>query len=351
MVNMSQENWSYAKAGVNIDAGNEAVRRIKPLVQGTMRPEVLSGIGGFAGLFALGKYRQPVLVSGCDGVGTKLKVAFALDKHDTIGIDCVAMCVNDILVQGAEPLFFLDYLAVGHLVPEKVEQVVRGVAAGCRQAGCALLGGETAEMPGFYPPGEYDLAGFAVGVVEKDAIIDGSTIGPGDVVIGLGSNGLHSNGFSLVRRVLMDDSGLDLGRSVGALENTLGEELLKPTRIYVPSILNLLKQVPIKGMAHITGGGLVENVIRVLPKGTKAAIKADSWPVPPIFDVVRRQGQVAEAEMVRTFNLGIGFVVIVAAKDAVKATEILTGTGEQVYTIGTVIAGEPAVEIEGSIFP
>jgi phosphoribosylformylglycinamidine cyclo-ligase len=349
---MGKKSWSYAEAGVNIDAGNEAVRRIKPLVQGTMRPEVLSGIGGFAGLFALpgGKYRQPVLVSGCDGVGTKLKVAFALDKHDTIGIDCVAMCVNDILVQGAEPLFFLDYLAVGHLVPEKVEQIVRGVAEGCRQAGCTLLGGETAEMPGFYPPGEYDLAGFAVGVVEKEDIIDGSTIVPGDVLLGLGSNGLHSNGFSLVRRVLMDNGRLDLGRPVGALQNSLGEELIEPTRIYVPSILDLLKHVFVKGMAHITGGGLVENVVRVLPRGTKAVIKAGSWPVPAIFDLVRQEGQVAETEMVRTFNLGIGFVVVVAADDATRARKILTDAGEQVYTIGSVQAGEPAVEIEGSIF-
>ena len=349
---MPTESWSYAKAGVDINAGNEAVRRIKPLVQGTMRPEVLSGIGGFAGLFALaeGKYRRPVLVSGCDGVGTKLKVAFAVDKHDTVGIDCVAMCVNDILVLGAEPLFFLDYLAVGRLMPEQVEQVVRGVAEGCRQAGCALLGGETAEMPGVYPAGEYDLAGFAVGVVEKDSIIDGRTVVPGDVILGLGSNGLHSNGFSLVRKVLLEESQLNLACSVDDFRHSLGEELLEPTRIYVPSILGLLPQVSVKGMAHITGGGLVENVVRVLPAGTKAVIKAGSWPVPPIFNLIREQGQVAEAEMVRTFNLGVGFVVIVAAADAARATEILAGTGEKVYTVGRVTAGDPAVEIEGSIF-
>ncbi|MGI6128908.1 MAG: phosphoribosylformylglycinamidine cyclo-ligase [bacterium] len=348
----SNESWNYAKAGVDIDAGNEAVQRIKPLVQGTMRPEVLSGIGGFAGLFALpgDKYRQPVLVSGCDGVGTKLKVAFALDKHDTVGIDCVAMCANDILVQGAEPLFFLDYLAVGNLVPEQVEQVVRGVAEGCRQAGCALLGGETAEMPGFYPSGEYDLAGFVVGAVEKDAIVDGSTIFPGDVVIGLGSSGLHSNGFSLVRRVLIDESGLDLNCPAGALKNTLGEELLTPTRIYVPSIINLLKHVTVKGMAHITGGGLTENVARVLPAGTKAVIEAGSWPVLSIFDLVQERGRVAEAEMIRTFNLGIGFVVIVSEEDVDRATELLTITGERVYTIGQIVAGNSTVEIEGSVF-
>ncbi len=349
---MSEQSWSYAKAGVDIDAGNEAVRRIKPLVQTTMRPEVLSGIGGFAGLFALPweKYRRPVLVSGCDGVGTKLKVAFALDKHDTIGIDSVAMCVNEILVQGAEPLFFLDYLAVGRLVPEQVKQVVEGVAEGCRQAGCALLGGETAEMPGFYPPGEYDLAGFAVGIVEQDAIIDGSAVAPGDVLIGLGSNGLHSNGFSLVRRIVLDDVHPNLSRPVGTQNNTLGEELLKPTRIYVRPILNLMKHISVKGMAHITGGGLVENVARVLPAGTKAVLQARSWPVPPIFELVRQEGRVAEAEMLRTFNLGIGYVLIVAAEDVAKAKELLTAAGEQAYIIGQVKAGQPAVEIEGSIF-
>lgn len=348
---MSKESWSYARAGVDIDAGNEAVQRIKPLVQGTMRPEVLSGIGGFAGLFALPKtkYSEPVLVSGCDGVGTKLKIAFALDKHDTIGIDCVAMCVNDILVQGAEPLFFLDYLAVGHLVPATVEQVVSGVAAGCRQAGCTLLGGETAEMPGFYPPGEYDLAGFAVGAVDRNAIIDGSTITPGDVILGLASSGLHSNGFSLVRRVLLDDAQ-NLGRPVADLGSTLGEALLTPTRIYVRSILSLMNRVTIKGMAHITGGGLVENVVRVLPPGSQAVLTGGSWPVLPVFELVRQEGNVTEAEMLRTFNLGIGFVVIVAEKDVARAKELLVAAGEQVYTVGRVIAGEPAVTVEGSLF-
>ena len=348
----NKDSWSYARAGVDIDAGNEAVKRIKPLVQKTMRPEVLSGIGGFAGLFALqnDRYSKPVLVSGCDGVGTKLKIAFALNQHSTIGIDSVAMCVNDILVCGAEPLFFLDYLAVGSLQPTQVEEVVRGVAEGCRQAGCALLGGETAEMPGFYLPGEYDLAGFAVGVVDKGAIIDGSSICSGDVILGLPSSGLHSNGFSLVRRVLIDEAQLDLSLSHGLPEGTLAQELLKPTRIYVSFILDLLNACEVKGMAHITGGGLPENIARVLPSGTKAVISAGSWPVPPIFDLVRRYGNVAEQEMLRTFNLGIGFVVIISKENVARVKKHLKALGEQVYDIGQITVGDPEVVIKGSVF-
>jgi len=345
--------WSYERAGVDIDAGNEAVERIKPHVASTVRSGVVGGIGGFAGLFQLDlkRFREPVLVSGCDGVGTKLKVAFALGKHDTVGIDAVAMCVNDILVQGAEPLFFLDYLAVGKLVPEQVEQVVAGVAAGCRAAGCALLGGETAEMPGFYPPGEYDLAGFAVGAVERSRLVDGSGIRPGDVVLGLASSGLHSNGFSLARRVLLEEAGLNLWDSLPELGCTLGEEMLRPTRIYVRPVLDLLPEVRVKGMAHITGGGLLENIPRVLPPGTRVRLVAGAWPVPPIFSLIQEKGNVAEAEMLRTFNLGIGYVLIVGPEDEERTLELLAALGEKAWPIGTVVAGEPGVEVEGRIFP
>lgn len=349
---MPEGGWSYARAGVDIDAGNEAVERIKRHVATTVCPGVVGGIGGFAGLFQLDlkRFSEPVLVSGCDGVGTKLKVAFALGRHDTIGIDAVAMCVNDILVQGAEPLFFLDYLAVGKLMPEQVEQVVAGVAAGCRTAGCALLGGETAEMPGFYPPGEYDLAGFAVGAVERSRLVDGSGIRPGDVVLGLASSGLHSNGFSLARRVLLEEAGLSLGEYLPELGCTLGEEMLRPTRIYVRPVLDLLQKVKVKGMAHITGGGLLENIPRVLPPGTRVRLKAGAWPVPPIFSLIKVKGNVAEAEMLRTFNLGIGYVLIVAPENEERALELLAALGEKAWTIGTVVAGEPGVEVEGRIF-
>ena len=349
---MAKQSWSYAKAGVDIDAGNEAVERIKSLVQTTIRPEVLSEPGGFAGLFSVPahQYLRPVLVAGCDGVGTKLKIAFAMEKHDTIGIDCVAMCVNDILVQGAEPLFFLDYLAVGELVPEQVEQVVHGVVQGCRQAGCALLGGETAEMPGFYPAGEYDLAGFAVGVVEKDNIIAGTAVAAGDVILGLSSSGLHSNGFSLVRKILLEQGRLDLTAPARGIGRPLGEELLEPTRIYVPSILTLLPQVPVKGMAHITGGGIVENIARILPAGTEAVIKAGTWTVPPIFQLIQQQGNVSDVEMLRTFNLGLGFVIIIAAAHTDQAQAVLTAAGEEVQVVGRIITGEPKAVVEGSIF-
>jgi phosphoribosylformylglycinamidine cyclo-ligase len=313
-----KKGLTYADAGVDIDAGNKAVHLIKDTVRSTFRPEVLTGIGGFGGLFALNKdkYREPVLVSGTDGVGTKLRVAMLTGKHDTVGIDAVAMCVNDILVQGAEPLFFLDYLAVGRLVPERVAAIVSGVAEGCRQAGCALIGGETAEMPGFYGPEEYDIAGFAVGIVERDKIIDGGSIIPGDVLIGLPSSGLHSNGYSLARKVLLELAGFGADTYIEELGQTVGEAMLQPTRIYVRAVLPLLERFEIKGLAHITGGGLTENVPRILPAGTRAEIRLGSWPVPAVFDLIKARGAVADSEMLRTFNMGIGMVIIVSADQA-----------------------------------
>ncbi|AVX19361.1 phosphoribosylformylglycinamidine cyclo-ligase [Carboxydocella sporoproducens DSM 16521] len=332
---------TYKEAGVDIDAGNRAVELIKEKVRKTMRPEVLTDIGGFGGLFALdiSKYRQPVLVSGTDGVGTKLRVAMLMDKHDTIGIDCVAMCVNDILVQGAEPLFFLDYLAVGKLDPEQVAAIVGGIAEGCREAGCALIGGETAEMPGFYPPGEYDVAGFAVGVVDKEKILDGSRVREGMTVLGLASHGLHSNGYSLARKVLLERAGLNLDLYLPELGCTVGEELLKPTRIYVRSLLPLVQEGRIAALAHITGGGLLENIPRVLPPGLGVELTAGSWPIPPIFDLIEKLGHIAKEEMARTFNLGIGMVAIVAAEEAPAIADRLKAAGEKVYTIGRVVAG------------
>ncbi|OGW86304.1 MAG: phosphoribosylformylglycinamidine cyclo-ligase, partial [Nitrospirae bacterium RIFCSPLOWO2_12_FULL_63_8] len=309
---------TYRQAGVDIDAGNEFVRRIKPFVRSTFRPEVLTDLGGFGGLFKLqaDRYKEPVLVSGTDGVGTKLKIAFLMDKHDTVGIDLVAMCVNDIIVSGAEPLFFLDYFATGKLAVSKGEAVVRGIAEGCKQAGCALIGGETAEMPSFYPEGEYDLAGFAVGVVDKPKIIDGATIKPGDVLVGLSSTGLHSNGYSLARRALFEDGGLDVRSKLTDLDRPLGEVLLTPTRIYAKQVLALAAVFPIKGIAHITGGGLTENLPRVFPKDCRAHIRRGSWPVPPIFSLIKKIGRVDESEMYRVFNMGIGLVLIVPAKVA-----------------------------------
>ncbi len=344
---MSQDGWTYARAGVDIGAGNRAVELMKETVRRTWRPEVLGDLGGFGGLFALdtSRYRQPVLVAGTDGVGTKLKVAMLLDRHDTIGIDAVAMCVNDILVQGAEPLFFLDYLAVGRLVPEQVATIVHGIAEGCRQAGCALIGGETAEMPGFYQPGEYDVAGFAVGVVDRDRVITGAGIQVGDRVLGLASSGLHSNGYSLARKVLLEEAAYRPDQTVGGLGRTVGEELLTPTRIYVRSILPLLSKYEIRGLAHITGGGLLENIPRVLPPGTAVRLQAGSWPVLPVFRLIQQQGRVADAEMYRTFNMGIGMVVIVPALQAEALQAELTMAGEQVYAIGEVVAGNGIVEI------
>ncbi len=331
--------YTYKDAGVDIQAGNEAVERIKPAVASTRRSGVMGGLGGFGGLFSLDlkKYPDPVLVSGTDGVGTKLRLAFDLDKHDTIGQDAVAMCVNDILVQGAEPLFFLDYLAVGKLTPSKVASIVEGVAEGCRQAGCALLGGETAEMPGFYDEEEYDIAGFAVGAVNRDKIIDGSGIREGDILLGLESSGLHSNGFSLVRKVFEANS---LNKEVPELGKSLGEALLIPTRIYVKSILDLLAKVPIQGMVHVTGGGLTENIPRVLPQGLGVEIDSTSWKIPEIFKLIQQNGQVEEAEMFKTFNMGIGFILIVHPGDEERTREILLSQQENHIRIGRVIGGQ-----------
>lgn len=320
---------AYKQAGVDIDAGNETVERIRAHVKRTYRPEVLGDIGGFGGAFALGKYENPVLVSATDGVGTKLKLAFATDLHDSIGIDCVAMCVNDLVVQGAEPLFFLDYLATGKLQPAQAEAVVKGIADGCVEAGCSLIGGETAEMPGMYAKGEYDIAGFCVGVVERDQLIDGSAIQSGDVLIGLASNGLHSNGFSLARHVLFADE-VDL---------ELAKELLTPTRIYVKTLLTLMKEFTIKGAAHITGGGLVENVPRMLPEGLTAEVDPAAWNVPKIFDRIQQLGHVSDEDMFRTFNMGIGMVICVPKEQAVKVMARAAELGEKVHQIGEIVSG------------
>jgi len=319
-----------------MDAGDQLVENIKHFASRTLRDGVLAGVGGFGALFEVPKsYREPVLVSGTDGVGTKLKLAFLLNRHDTIGIDLVAMSVNDILVQGAEPLFFLDYFACGKLAVDTATQVVKGIAAGCEQAGCALIGGETAEMPGMYAAGEYDLAGFAVGVVEKSGIIDGTGIVAGDVVLGLASSGAHSNGYSLIRKIV-DISGADLSSDFDG--RTLGEALLAPTRIYVRPVLAAMRTVRIKGLAHITGGGLVENVPRVLPSNVKAVLAKSAWPRPQLFGWLQRSGNVAEAEMHRVFNCGIGMVVIVAAEDAGRAQQALEREGESVFCIGEIRA-------------
>jgi phosphoribosylformylglycinamidine cyclo-ligase len=339
---------TYKDAGVDIDAGNRFVDMIKPLVKQTSRPEVLADIGGFGGLFSLNssKYKKPTLVSATDGVGTKLKLAFMLDKHDTVGIDLVAMCVNDIIVQGAEPLFFLDYFATGKLSPEKTVNVVKGIAEGCEQAGCALLGGETAEMPGMYSAGEYDLAGFSVGVVDDDRLIDGSTITNGDKIIGIASTGLHSNGFSLARKILIEEMQLDLNKIPEGFEQTLGDELLTPTRIYVKSILNLIRDFDLKGIAHITGGGILENIPRILPKSCKAVIDRNSWPKHAIFDLLQRGGNIPNEEMYRTFNYGIGMTLIVSPQDTEDIINRLSGLGETAYIIGEIQQSDtPMVEL------
>ncbi|MBP6345337.1 MAG: phosphoribosylformylglycinamidine cyclo-ligase [Neisseriaceae bacterium] len=327
------ESLSYRDAGVDIDAGDQLVENIKPFAKKTMRPEVLGDLGGFGALVEISKkYQEPVLVSGTDGVGTKLKLAFDWDKHDTVGIDLVAMSVNDILVQGAEPLFFLDYFACGKLDVARATDVIKGIAQGCEESGCALIGGETAEMPGMYPEGEYDLAGFAVGVVEKSKVINGRSIGAGDVVLGLASNGAHSNGYSLVRKII-DRAAPDLDAPFDG-DKTLRQTVIAPTRLYVKPILAALKEVTIKGMAHITGGGITENVPRVLPANTVAQLDAASWTFPKLFQWLQQEGQVATDEMHRTFNCGVGMVVIVAAADAARATEILSAAGETVYQLG-----------------
>ncbi|MDR3323311.1 MAG: phosphoribosylformylglycinamidine cyclo-ligase [Zoogloeaceae bacterium] len=337
MTLQQKTSLSYRDAGVDIDAGDALVDRIKPLAKKTLREGVLGGIGGFGALFEVPKrYREPVLVSGTDGVGTKLKLAFALNRHDTVGQDLVAMSVNDILVQGAESLFFLDYFACGKLDVDTAAAVVGGVAKGCELAGCALIGGETAEMPGMYPEGEYDLAGFAVGVVEKANIITGREICPGDVVLGLASSGAHSNGYSLARKII-DRAHPDLNARFED-ERTLAEALMAPTRIYVKSILALLEKVKVKGMAHITGGGLLENVPRVLPEQTVAVLEKSAWPRPKLFDWMQAEGQVAEDEMHRVFNCGIGMVVIVAADAVETALASLRQSGEAVWQIGHIAA-------------
>jgi phosphoribosylformylglycinamidine cyclo-ligase len=325
---------SYRDAGVDIEAGDALVEAIKPFARRTLRPEVLGGIGGFGALCELPKkYRQPVLVSGTDGVGTKLKLAFALKRHQTIGIDLVAMSVNDVLVQGAEPLFFLDYFACGKLDLPLAKEVIQGIAAGCEQAGCALIGGETAEMPGMYPEGEYDLAGFCVGVVEKERIIDGRSIGAGDALLGLASSGAHSNGYSLIRRIVGADR----------LSSERADSLMAPTRIYVKPVLELLAAVPVKGLAHITGGGLVGNVPRILPAGTRAVIRKAAWPRPEVFNWLQHTGRVAEEEMFRVFNCGIGMVVVVPRDKVQMATTLLEREGERVFEIGAIeqSSGEP----------
>ena len=336
---------SYRDAGVDIDAGNALIERIKPLAAATRRPGVLAGLGGFGALFEIpGDYRQPVLVSGTDGVGTKLRLAMELGKHDSIGIDLVAMCVNDLIVQGAEPLFFLDYYATGQLDIETASDVVKGISDGCLQAGAALIGGETAEMPGMYKGEDYDLAGFCVGVVEKDRIIDGSQVKAGNVLIGLSSSGPHSNGYSLIRKVI-EHSGADLAEAIDGA--TLGERLLEPTRIYIKPLLNLFKQVNVHALAHITGGGLLENLPRVMPVDTGARIDARSWQQPAVFGWLQREGNIEANEMYRTFNCGIGMVLVVDADDADKALEILQAEGETAMRMGEVVpaTGAPSVEI------
>ncbi|MBN2808965.1 MAG: phosphoribosylformylglycinamidine cyclo-ligase [Deltaproteobacteria bacterium] len=342
----SDKGTTYKDAGVDIAAGNRLVKNIAPLVKETFRPEVLADIGGFGALFSLHteKYRDPVLVSSTDGVGTKLKLAFLADKHDSIGIDLVAMVVNDIVVQGAEPLFFLDYLATSRLEVERATEIIAGIARGCKEAGCSLIGGETAEMPGFYQGKDYELAGFAVGIVDKSQLIDGSEIKVGDRIIGLGSSGLHSNGYSLARRVLLEDSAYALDEKLPELELPLGEELLRPTRIYVRTILNLQRDFRLKGVAHITGGGLQENIVRVVPDRCQVQIDLQTWPRPPIFEIIARQGKVSEKEMLTTFNCGIGMALIVAVEDVEDILERLHGLGENGYLIGEIGMREPDAE-------
>ena len=330
----TQSQLSYRDAGVDIDAGNRLIQNIKPHAKRTLRPEVLTGIGGFGALFEISKkYQNPVLVSGTDGVGTKLKLAFQLNRHNSIGIDLVAMSVNDILVLGAEPLFFLDYFACGQLNVETATSVVSGIAAGCEQAGCTLIGGETAEMPDMYPPGEYDLAGFAVGAVEKDRIIDGKSIQAGDIVIGLASSGAHSNGYSLIRKII-DNNQIDLTSDFNG--RPLSDVIMAPTRIYAKSLLSLMQQLPVKGLAHITGGGLVENLPRILPDQTMAVLQQSSWDAPPLFQWLQQKGNVSDAEMARVFNCGIGMVLVTAPNHADDAIKLLRDCGETVWPIGEI---------------
>ncbi len=338
----------YKSAGVDIEAGYKSVELMKKFVKSTMRPEVLGGLGGFSGAFSLAAVKDmedPVLLSGTDGVGTKLKLAFLMDRHDTVGIDCVAMCVNDVACAGGEPLFFLDYIACGKNYPEKIAQIVKGVCDGCSQAGAALIGGETAEMPGFYPEDEYDLAGFAVGVVDRKDLITGQEIAPGDALIGIASSGVHSNGFSLVRKVF-DVSAENLAVYYEELGTTLGEALLQPTKIYVKALKSVREAgVTIKGCSHITGGGFYENIPRMLPDNVLAKIGKDSYPVPPVFGLLQKKGDLAEKMMYNTFNMGIGMVLAVDAADADKTLAALEAAGEKAYRIGWIEAGQKGVEL------
>ena len=338
---------AYKDAGVNIEAGYEAVSRMKKHVQKTMRPGVLGGLGGFGGMFDLStlNLKEPVLVSGTDGVGTKLMLAFMMDRHDTIGIDAVAMCVNDIVVQGAEPIYFLDYIACGKAEPAKIEAIVKGIADGCEQAGCALVGGETAEMPGMYSEEEYDLAGFAVGACEKSKIITGNEIKQGDILIGLASSGIHSNGYSLVRKLFLQQAGMALTDHVEELGCTLGEELLRPTKIYVKPILAAQKKFNLKGLAHITGGGFIENIPRMLPEDLGAELNEENWELPPVFKLMESIGELDRKEMYNIFNMGTGMVIAVDEKEAADVVEFFNQAGEKAYPIG-VITNQPGIEMK-----
>ncbi|HEV8474202.1 MAG TPA: phosphoribosylformylglycinamidine cyclo-ligase [Methylomirabilota bacterium] len=337
---------TYRDAGVDVEAGDEVVRRIAPLARATFRPEVLGGIGAFAGFVRVpAGYTEPVLVSSTDGVGSKLKIAFLADRHDTVGIDLVAMGVNDLLVHGAEPLYFLDYIGIPRLDPARVEAIVRGVADGCRQARCALIGGETAELPDLYAAGEYDLAGFAVGIVERARIVDGAAVKPGDVVLGLASSGLHSNGYSLARRIVFDVLKLAIDAPLPGTGRTVADELLEPTRIYTAAVRDLLRAVEVHAMAHVTGGGITGNLPRVLPEGCRAVVHRGAWRVPPVFATLREAGSVAEAEMFRTFNMGVGYVVVLPSGQTEPALAALRGAGETAWPIGEIVAGERGVEL------
>ena len=342
---MKSESQSYKDAGVDITAGYESVKLIKQHIAKTMIPGVLGEVGGFGGLFQpdLKGVNTPVLVAGTDGVGTKLKLAFIMDRHHTIGIDCVAMCVNDIICAGAAPMFFLDYLALGKNVPQQVEQVVAGIANGCQQAGCALIGGETAEMPGFYPVGEYDLAGFSVGMVDREKLIDGSKIKPGDVVVALPSSGVHSNGFSLLRKVFDVKNIQSLEKYHEELGHSLGEELLTPTKIYVKPVLALMEKFEIKGVVHVTGGGFYENFPRILPQGTSLKVNREALQTPPIFPLIQKVGNISEKDMFNTFNMGVGMGLVMSKEEANGAVELLAQMGEKAYVLGEVICGNGEV--------
>jgi len=339
------EKLTYKASGVDVEAGYETVRLIKQHTKRTMIPGVLGELGSFGGFFELAKYgcKEPVLVSGTDGVGTKLQIAFMTGKHDTIGIDCVAMCVNDVACHGAKPLFFLDYIGTGKLQPEVAADVVKGICDGCVEAGCALIGGETAEMPGFYKEGEYDLAGFTVGIVDKSAVINGSSVKEGDALIGIASSGIHSNGYSLVRKIFFEANQYDINTSFDELDCSLGEELLKPTRIYVKTIQALMEKHKLRGIAHITGGGFIENIPRTIPAGLKAEIRLGSWEIPPVFKLMQRLGNIEEKEMLNTFNMGVGLVLAVDPAEAKSILETLERLGEKAYIIGSVVKGEGGI--------